>query len=144
MLGYNTQIQEFPTGTLNSTPFMDTNYHMPFKKNDINFFNKHHKSYNRQIGQIPSQIPHHNVKHNTSVTMNLNNLQNFNPTIGQLYFQEHDTNRTLRHDKHPSKDIEFTNYSYNKIVKEIDDIKNNNNVFHAYKHHSQTLQPIKI
>ena len=76
--------------------------------------------------------------------MNLNNLQNFNPTIGQLYFQEHESNRTLRHDKHPTPDIEFTNYSYNRIVKEIDEIKNNNNVFHAYKHHSQTLQPIKI
>jgi hypothetical protein len=74
MLGYNIQ----PTGTLNTTTFMDTNYHMPFKKNEINFFNKRHKSHNRQIGQIPSQK--HNVKYNTSVTMDLNNLQNFNPT----------------------------------------------------------------
>lgn len=144
MLGYNIQPQEFPTGTLNTTTFMDTNYHMPFKKNQIDFFNKHHKSYNRQFGQIPSQIPNHNVRYNTSVTMNMNNLQNFNPTIGQVYFQENQTNKTLRHDKHASGDIEFTNYSYNRIVKEIDEIKKNDNIYHAYKHHSQTLQPIKI
>jgi hypothetical protein len=120
MLGYNIQPQEFPTGTLNTTTFMDTNYHMPFKKNEINFFNKRHKSHNRQIGQIPSQK--HNVKYNTS----------------------HETNRTLRHDKHASKDIDFTNYSYNRIVKEIDEIKRDDNVFHAYKHHSQTLQPVRV
>ena len=142
MLGYNIQPQEFPTGTLNTTKNNDTNYHMPFKKNEINFFNKRHKSHNRQIGQIPSQK--HNVKYNTSVTMDLNNLQNFNPTIGQVYFAEHQTNTTLRHDKHASKDINFTNYSYNRIVKEIDDIKKDQNIFHAYKHHSQTLQPIKV
>jgi len=144
MLGYNTQIEKFPVGTLNTTNFMDTNYHMPFKKSEIDFFNKHHKSYNRQVGQIPSQIPHHNVRYNTSVTMNMNNLQNFNPTIGQVYFQENDTNISLRHDKHPSGDIQFTNYSYNRIVKEIDEIKKDQKVFHAYKHHSQTLQPIKV
>ena len=142
MLGYNIQPQEFPTGTLNTTTFMDTNYHMPFKKNEINFFNKRHKSHNRQIGQIPSQK--HNVKYNTSVTMDLNNLQNFNPTIGQVYFAEHQTNTTLRHNKHQSKDIEFINYPYNRIVKEIDEIKRDDNVFHAYKHHSQTLQPVRV
>ena len=142
MLGYNIQPQEFPTGTLNTTKYNDTNYHMPFKKNEINFFNKRHKSHNRQIGQIPSQK--HNVKYNTSVTMDLNNLQNFNPTIGQVYFAEHETNKTLRHDKHQSKDIDFTNYSYNRIVKEIDEIKRDDNVFHSYKHHSQTLQPVRV
>lgn len=142
MLGYNIEPHEFPTGTLNTTKYMDTNYHMPFKKSNANFFNKHHKSYNRQIGQIPSQK--HNVKYNTSVTMDFNNLQNFNPTIGQIYFEEHETNKTLRHDKHPSRDIEFTNYSYNKIIKEIDEIKKNNNVYHAYKNHSQTLQPVRV
>ena len=76
--------------------------------------------------------------------MNMNNLQNFNPTIGQVYFAEHETNKTLRHDKHQSKDIDFTNYSYNRIVKEIDELKKDNNVFHAYKKHSQTLQPVKV
>ena len=142
MLGYNTQIQDYPTGTLNTTSFMDTNYHMPFKKSEINFFNKRHKSYNRQIGQIPAQK--HNVKYNTSVTMDFNNLQNFNPTIGQVYFAEHETNKTLRHDKHASKDIDFTNYSYNRIVKEIDEIKKHDNVYHAYKKHAQTLQPVRV
>ena len=144
MLGYNIQPQDYPTGTLNTTRYTDTNYHMPFKKSEIDFFNKRHKSFNRQLGQIPSQIPYHNVKYNTSVTMDFNNLQNFNPTIGQVYFKEHQTNTTLRHDKHASKDIDFTNYSYNRIVKEIDELKKDDNVFHAYKHHSQTLQPVRV
>lgn len=144
MLGYNTQIHEYPTGTLNTTRYTDTNYHMPFKKSEIDFFNKRNKSYNRQVGDIPSQIPYHNVKYNTSVTMDLNNLQNFNPTIGQVYFAEHETNKTLRHDKHASKDIDFTNYSYNRIVKEIDELKKDNNVFHSYKQHAQTLQPVRV
>jgi len=38
MLGYNTQIHEYPTGTLNTTKYNDTNYHMPFKKNGNKFF----------------------------------------------------------------------------------------------------------
>ena len=29
MLGYNTQIHEYPTGTLNTTKYNNTNYHMP-------------------------------------------------------------------------------------------------------------------
>ena len=63
--GLHVYVENDPSG---STLQDNTNYHHLFRKNDIDFFNKHHKSTIRNIEGVTSTIPHEELYQHTSVT----------------------------------------------------------------------------
>lgn len=74
----------------------NTNYHHLFRKDDIDFFNKHHKSTIRNIEGVSSTIPHEELYQHTSVTSLMNDLGNFNPTNkGLNYYEETESHKAL-------------------------------------------------
>ena len=85
-----------------------------------------------------------NVRHHTSITADMNNLINFNPTSkGLTYFEEHETNKILhyqlsrpRFDAIIMKDTE--------IVDKIDDMKKQGRHYHSYPQHSHKLTKRRI
>jgi hypothetical protein len=85
MFGLNITPYTNGAGQIKLTNQPDDNYHMPFRKKDVHWFNKHHKSFDRQVGQGADQLKDHNVKYNTSVIAMMNNLGSFNPTQKILY-----------------------------------------------------------
>ena len=131
-----------PVGQINS--LKQDNYNIPFRKNDANLFynEKISKSYNRQLGDIPSQYDKHKVIHHEHVTVNMNNLMNFNATHhGNSYFHEHETNKHLYHKStsyYPNETL--SNHHDTKIVDKINEIRKNDNVYTNPVSHSQTLK----
>ena len=57
-------------------------FHYPFRLNNVDIFNKHHKSLYHKEGDYPPEFKRLNQKVYRSVTNDMNNLMNFNPTRG--------------------------------------------------------------
>ena len=98
MFGLNVFVEPQPTGTIDATK--QDKYNIQHRNTDAKLFvtEEHTDNNFRQEGSLPSQIPHHYVIHHDSVTMHLNNLQNFNPTsAGVTYYKEHETNMHIHH-----------------------------------------------
>ena len=146
MFGLNVFVEPNPTGTINS--LKQDSYNIKFRKNDAKLFynEKISKSYNRQLGDIPAQYDKHKVIHHEHITVNMNDLMNFNPAHhGHTYFQEHKTNKHLYHKNnsfYPNETL--SNHHNTDIVDKINDMRKNDNVFVIPKSHSQTLKVRRI
>ena len=146
MFGLNVFVEPNPTGTINS--LTQNKYNIPFRNNDASLFynEKITKSYNRQYGDVPPQFDKHKVINHEHVTINLNNLMNFNPTsAGYSYFDEHETNKHIYHRStsyYPNETL--PNHRNTDIVDGINKMRKNDNVFVVPKSHSQTLKVRKV
>lgn len=146
MFGLNVFVEPNPVGTINS--LKQNKYNIPFRDNNASLFynEKISKSYNRQINDIPPQYDKHYVLNHEHVTVNMNDLMNFNPAHhGNTYFHQHETNNHLYHKStshYPNETI--ANYRDTKIVDEVDYLRKNNDVFLTPKNHSQTLKVRKV
>lgn len=148
MFGLNVFVEPDPTGNIDAT--REDSYNIPFRKSDAKYrvSQPTTKSYNRMEGDIPPQFDKHHVIHHHSVTMHLNNLQNFNPTSkGLTYFEEHDTNKHIHHGgmhSHPAN-RNIHDFRDTKIVDEIDDLRKGNiNFFEKPKLHSHSLKTVRV
>ena len=121
---------------------MEGRYHFshPFKLNEEDYFLKHHKNYFRSTDGIPEEYKRYFKQHHTSVTANMNNLINFNPTRGSeaTKFEHHDTEKHLHYEKSKPRYNEITNKD-TEIVDKIDDMKKSQPQFSIFKEHSQRL-----
>lgn len=118
-------------------------YHNPFKRTENDFFNKHHKSLYHKEGGISPEFAKTFYQHHTSVTNELNNTMNFNPTIGVTYYEEHDTNKHLHYPKTKPR-YELFNFRDNIVTDKIDDWKKEGNHHHSLPEHSQKLNIRRI
>lgn len=150
MFGLNVFVEPDPTGRIDATK--QDKYNIQFRKNDANLMitEQHTDNYFRQEGDIPSQIPHHYKIHHESVTMNLNNLQNFNPTSkGITYFEPHETERHIHHSSqgsmhsHPANETK-PNHRDNTITDKIEKWRKRSNVFESPAEHSHKLNIVKV
>ena len=130
------KVEPNPCGTIEGA----TTYHHDFKKTEAKYINLHHKNYFRTTDGIPPEYSRLFKQHKTSVTPTLNNLINFNPTIGLTQFQEHDTNKMLHGGVGSRPRFEYVNNRNTEIVDKIQDIKKPGNHFHTRPEHSQTLR----
>lgn len=147
MFGLNVNVEPNPVGTIDATK--QNKYNIQHRRNDANLMitEKHTANYFRQEGDLPSQIPHHRVIHHNSVTMNLNNLQNYNPTsAGITYFKEHETNKHIHHGgshSHPANKT-TPDHKDTKIVDKIEKWRKPNIGFEKPKEHSHRLEVVKV
>ena len=130
------KVQPNPCGTIEGA----THYPHPFKKTEPKYINLHHKNHFRTTDGIPAEYSRLFKQHRTSVTPTLNNLINFNPTIGLTQFEEHDTNKMLHAGIGSRPRFESVNNRNTEIVDKIQDIKKPGNHFHTRPEHSQTLR----
>ena len=147
MFGLNVFVQPDPVGTIDATK--QDKYNIQHRKNDANLMitEQHTDNYFRQEGDLPSQIPHHYKIHHHSVTMDLNNLQNFNPTSkGITYFEEHETNKHIHgggmHSHLPNKTT--PNHKDMSIPNKIQQWTKRTNVFESPIEHSHKLNFVKV
>jgi hypothetical protein len=142
MFGLNVFVEPSPVGQINS--LKQDSYNVQFRKNDASLFmnEKISKSYNRQLGDIPPQYDKHKVIHHEHVTVNMNNLMNFNPAHhGNSYFHEHDTNKHLYHKStsfYPNETK--ADHRDTRIIDEISYARKNSNVYTNPVSHSQKLK----
>ena len=147
MFGLHIFPETDPTGRIDATK--QVNYNIPFRKNDSKLMINQDitGNYHRQVGDIPPQIPHHSKIHHDSVTMHLNNLQNFNPSSkGLTYFEEHETNKHIHHGGYHSHPPNKTkpNYRDNTVTNKIDKWRKSSNVFEKPAEHSMGLKVVKV
>ena len=134
MFGLNVFVEPDGTGQINAKKQDDYNIH--FRKPDANLMitEKHTDNYFRQEGDIPSQ-------------MNLNNLQNYNPTsAGVSYFKEHETNKHIHHGgyhSHPANETK-PDHKDTKIVDKIEKWRKPNIGFEKPREHSHRLEVVKV
>ena len=101
----------------------NTNYHHLFRKDDIDYFNKHHKNHFRSVEGVTDLIPHHELYQHSSVTSMMNDLANFNPTSKALnYYKETESYKTL-HNKEQMPRMGFDNNFDLHIPNKIDFMK---------------------
>ena len=129
-------VEPNPCGTIESA----THYPHPFKKTEAKYINLHHKNHFRTTDGIPAEYSRLFKQHHTSVTPTLNNLINFNPTIGITQFEEHDTNKMLHGAIGSRPRFEYVNNRNTEIIDKIADIKKPGNHFHKHPEHAQTLR----
>jgi len=152
MFGLNVYVQPNPVGTIDATK--QNNYNIQFRKNDANLMitEQHTDNNFRQIGSLPPQYPDHYKIHHHSVTMDLNNLQNFNSTSpGITYFEEHDTNKHINNmlksgqgmHSHPANKT-TPNHRDTTIPDKIEKWRKNNNVFQVEASHNHKLNFVKV
>lgn len=115
------------------------NYHHPFKKTEADFFKKHHKSVSHKKGDIPPEFKRRFHQHESSVTNDFNNLMNFNPTMGNTFFDEHETNNMLHGGVGTRPRYEVFNYKDTFHTNKIDNWKKPGNHTHTILEHSQKL-----
>jgi len=130
------KVEPNPCGTIEG----QTTYHHDFKKTEKKYMDLHHKSHFRTTPGIPPEYSRLFKQHHTDVTNNLNNLINFNPTIGITQFQEHDTNKMLHGGIGSRPRFEYVNNRDTEIIDEIQDKKKPGNHFHTRPEHAQTLR----
>jgi hypothetical protein len=130
------KVEPNPCGTIEGA----TTYHHDFKKTEKKYMDLHHKNHFRTTDGIPPEYSRLFKQHHTDVTNNLNNLINFNPTIGLTQFEEHDTNKMLHGGIGSRPRFESVNNRNTEIVDKIQDIKKPRNHFHTRPEHSQTLR----
>lgn len=147
MFGLNVFVEPDPTGRIDATK--QDNYNIQFRKPDAKLMINEDitDNYFRQVGDIPPQYPYHSKIHHEHVTINMNNLQNFNPTSkGLTYFEEHETNKHIHHGGYHSHPPNKTkpNYRDNTVTNKIDKWRKSNNVFEKPIEHSMTLKIVKV
>ena len=147
MFGLHIFPETDPTGRIDITRTQSYNTH--HRKNDSKLMvnEPHTRNYHRQVGDIPPQYPYHSKIHHDSVTMHLNNLQNFNPSSkGLTYFEEHETNKHIHHGGYHSHPPNKTkpNYRDNTVTNKIDKWRKSNNIFEKPIEHSMGLKVVKV
>ena len=142
MFGLETDYYKNPVGSINIEKTQEFN--TPWRKSEVNFFNKHHKSQHYYNDGI-NIIPYYNKQYNTSIEVNhLENI-NYNSTIGQTYYEEHQTNKHLNNMRDISKH-KFNNgegFKNTLIVDEINEMRKNKKVFVVPPNASHKLKEIK-
>jgi len=142
MFGLETDYYKNPVGSINIEKTQEFN--TPWRKSEVNFFNKHHKSQHYYNDGI-NIIPHYNKKYNTSIAVNQLENINYNSTIGQTYYEEHQTNKHLNNMRDISKH-KFNNgegFKNTLIVDEINEMRKNKKVFVVPPNASHKLKEIK-
>lgn len=121
-----------------------TNFHYLFRINNATIFNKHHKSVYHKEGSIPPEYKRFNQRVHRSVTNDMNNLMNFNPTRGseKQQFKEHPTNLHLHYPNSKPRYL-LVNNRDTSIPDKINDIKKPGKHFERYAEHSSFLTPSK-
>lgn len=147
MFGLNVNVEPNPVGTIDATK--QNKYNIHHRRNDAKLMitENHTDNYFRQEGDLPSQIPYHRVIHHDSVTMHLNNLQNYNPTsAGITYFKEHETNKHIHHGGYHSHPANKTtpDHKDTKIVDKIEKWRKPNIEFEKPKEYSHKLEVVKV
>lgn len=140
MVKTGTEYYENPSGSLLKG---HTNYHHLFKKTENDFFNKRHKSINHKEGQLAPEYKKTFYQHHTSVTNELNNTMNYNPTMGITYYKEHETNMHLNYPKTRPR-YEISNLRDNVVNDKIEDWKKPGEHFHTLPSHSHKLNIRRI
>ena len=130
------KVEPNPGGTMEG----DTHYPHPFKKTEKKYMDLHHKSHFRTTDGIPPEYSRLFKQHKTSVTPTVNNLINFNPTIGLSSFEEHETNKMLHGGVGSRPRFESVDNRNTEIVDKIDDIKKPGRHYHTRPEHAQTLR----
>jgi hypothetical protein len=121
-----------------------THFHHPFKLNEINYYLKHNKNYFRNTDGIPYEKSRFFKQHHSSVTVDMNNLGNFNPTNkGITYFKEHDTNNHIHNTKSHLRLENVSNYD-NSINEKIEAWRKPGKHYHNRPEHSQTLNIFRM
>jgi len=142
MFGLGSDYYKNPVGSINIEKTQEFN--TQWRKSEPYYFNKHHKSQHYYNDGIEI-MPYYNEKYNTSIYANhLNNI-NYNSTIGQTYYEEHETNKHLNKERHISKH-KFSGgegFKNSLIVDEINEMRKNKNVFVVPPYASHTLKEIK-
>jgi len=132
--------EENPVGELNGK----LNYHYLHRLNNIDLFNKHHKSHNRASDAIPAEFKRLNKKQYNSVTNMLNNLQNFNATSkGLTQFEHHDTHKHMFKVNDSHKRYLLVNNRNTDIQDKIDKMRKSGKHYERYPEHSSFLTPSK-
>ena len=146
MFGLN-NVNTDECGELNTTKIKDNHAHIhfPFYKNQIDIFNKHHKSYNRPANGVPPEFKRLNQRYNTSTTAELMKTMHFNPTMGseKMGFYETDTNMHLLYPKSKPR-FSSVNNRDTSIPDKIDAWKKPGRHYHAYPQQSHSLKIRRI
>ena len=120
-------------------------FHYPFRLNNVDIFNKHHKSVYQREGDYPPEFKRLNQRVHRSVTNDMNNLMNFNPTRGseKQQFKEHPTNMHLHYPKSKQRYL-LVNNRDTSIPDKIEGMrKPGNRYYERYPEHSSFLTPSK-
>lgn len=112
--GLHVFVEPEPSG---STLQDNTNYQHLFRKKDVEYFSRHHKSHVRNVEGVTELNPHHELYQHTSVTSMMNDLGNFNPTNkGLNYYEETQAHKTLHNKEqmprmgyHDNYNLDITN-----------------------------------
>ena len=122
-------------------------YQADAKKLQIDFFNKHHKNHFRNddasthLDEAPFK---EKLYQHTSVTIQLNDLQNFNPTCkGLTYFKETELNNMLYNPTSKPRYQGIIN-RITHIPDHIDNLRKPGKLFHTGLSHSFGLTPVKV
>jgi len=150
MFGLHIFPEPNPTGRIDATK--QDNYNIQFRKPDAKLMINEDitGNYFRQEKDIPPQYPYHYKIHHESVTMNLNNLQNFNSTSpGITYFEPHETERHFHNSSHGSfkshpANKTTPNHRDNTVTDKIDKWRKASNVFEKPEEHSMKLKIVKV
>ena len=122
-----------------------THFHYPFRLNNVDIFNKHHKSLYHREGDYPPEFKRLNQKVHRSVTNDMNNLMNFNATRGseKQQFKEHPTNLHLHYPRSKPRYL-LVNNRNTEIQDKIEGMrKPGNRYYERYPEHSSFLTPSK-
>ena len=119
-------------------------FHYPFRLNNVDIFNKHHKSLYHKEGDYPPEFKRLNQKVYRSVTNDMNNLMNFNPTRGseKQQFEQHPTNMHLHYSKSKPRYL-LVNNRNTEIQDKIESMKKPGKHYERYPQHSSFLTPTK-
>lgn len=133
---HDIKYHERPCGNIEG-PYRFSN---PFKLNEEDYVQKHFKNYHRSTDGIPEEYDRYFKQHHTSVTVDMNNLGNFNPTRGSeaTKFEHTETEKHLHYEKSKPRYNEIT-HKNTEIVDKIDDIKKKQPQFSIFSEHSQRL-----
>ena len=147
MFGLNVFVEPEPTGTIDATK--QDKYNIHHRNTDAKLFvtEEHTVNNHRQTGSLPPQIPYHYKIHHDSVTMHLNNLQNYNPTSACItYFKEHETNKHIHHGgmhSHPANKT-TPNHRDTTVPDKVDKWRKRSNIFESPAEHSHRLNIVKV
>ena len=137
-------MQNVATNEVGELDATKKSFHYPFRLNNVDIFNKHHKSLYHKEGDYPPEFKRLNQKVYRSVTNDMNNLMNFNPTRGseKQQFEEHPTNMHLHYPKSKQRYL-LVNNRDTSIPDKIEGMKKPGKHFERYPEHSSFLTPSK-
>jgi hypothetical protein len=111
---------------------------------DVNFHDALNKSYFRNTEGIPPEYSRYFKQHHTSITNDLNNLMNFNPTsAGQTYYEHNDADKMLHYPESRPR-FESVNYRDTSIPNKINDMKVDGRIYEKPIEHSQGLKVTNV